>query len=635
MKKSTVIPILGLISLTVLVFAQVVGFEFLNFDDDFYVSRNLDLQLGFTWQGLKWAFTYTGTGNWHPMTWLSLMLDYQLFGLNPAAFHFINLVFHGLNGLLLFVLLKKMTGSTWRSFFVAAFFLIHPLRVESVAWVAERKDVLSGFFFILMLLTYSRYTDSYGQGRGHSAWYWLAFIFFLLGLLSKEMLVTAPFVLLLLDYWPLRRYQNFSEFKKCSKEKFIFFVLMIVMCFAAYASRVDKGLHMNEEISFIVRTLNAFYFYGMYLLKTFWPTQLSFFYPYPIEGVGGLKIVSNAVILFVLTGFVFFKRRSFPFLWIGWLWFMGMLVPVIGIVKIGSSAFSDRYTYLPHIGFFLALVWTVWQIIAYKSELIKKACIGLGLLLIVICLALSWKQTSYWSHNENLYEHALSIEPKNFLAHMNLGVDLKKRKQFRKALYHFEQAKAHRSGDAEPVFMIGSVYYEMGDRHKAMIYLKVAAQMDPQKAETYEILGEIYTDQGKPVEAIEYYQKVLGAGKDEAAIHYNLGNLWLSQKNYEEAEKAYLNALQRDEAHIKTYNNLGNLYILNKEYKKSESSFLNALQIDPRHSSTLLNIAILYALQGDEARARASWRRFRQIYPDMPLSEQKRAILSKVINFKE
>ncbi|MES1180725.1 MAG: hypothetical protein ABUL66_02560, partial [Verrucomicrobiota bacterium] len=411
---------------TLLVYLPVTRNGFVNFDDGDYVTGNRLVKDGLTWAGIRWAFTTFHASNWHPLTWLSHMLDCQLFGLSPGAHHCVNVLWHAANTVLLFVLLLRLTSSLWPSAFVAALFAWHPLHVESVAWVAERKDVLSTCFALLTLLAYTRYAQSTTSDRRqvaggfsssffilHSSFY-LALVCFALGLMAKPMLVTLPFVMLLLDYWPLKRF-SVSAFRfyrfPLLLEKLPFFLLAAVSCVITYRAQ-DAGASVAslERVPLHLRLENSLVSYPAYLLKTIWPANLAVIYPLPKEIPGIAAATAAAVLIFFSTVVARARQRS-PYLLVGWLWFLGTLVPVIGLVQVGSQSMADRYTYFPLIGVFIAAAFGV-HALAVRFQFPKLAAAAAGLTLTA-CVGLAENQLRHWRDSESLFAHAVAVTKNN------------------------------------------------------------------------------------------------------------------------------------------------------------------------------------------------------------------------------
>lgn len=448
-----------LLLVTVAIYWPVRNYDFVDYDDGDYIFNNPTVKDGLTLWGFVWAFVDVHVANWHPLTWLSHMLDCELFGVNPGAHHLVNLLFHCANSVLLFLLLRYMTGSLWRSAFAAALFAWHPLRVESVAWVSERKDVLSGLFFLLTIWAYARYSRqkdtempseiSPGTRASRTAYYW-SLIFFTLGLLAKPMVVTLPFVLLVLDLWPLRRVKieqmslnSFSFFRnhwKLLKEKLPFFYLSALFCLITVLAQKSASAAANPG-GFYERIGNVLVAYLRYLQGSFWPRDLTVLY-LPQEIPTELAILA-AVVLVGIFAVAFFGFRRQPYLPVGWLWFFGTLIPVIGLVPVGLQSHADRYTYLPSVGLSLMLFWGGHALI--KTPLAQRKfqfIVGMGIvILLLVYAAVTVRQVSYWKNTETLMKQALAVDPNNYVAHSNLGVYYSKQGRTAEATHHYQLAR--------------------------------------------------------------------------------------------------------------------------------------------------------------------------------------------------
>jgi protein O-mannosyl-transferase len=456
---------------TLVLYWPVRHFDFVQYDDNNYVFDNPTVCGGLSWGGLVWSFVDAHASNWHPLTWLSHMLDCQLFGLNPGAAHLVNVLLHCANAVLLLLLLRSMTGAFWRSALVAALFAWHPLRVESVAWISERKDVLSGFFFMLTLWTYVLYAQRQGRTRiatavptegstgaaSGSGFYALSLIFFTLGLLSKPMLVTVPFVLLLLDIWPLDRFRPLNRADTAGSpgalilgiprrrliEKIPFgFLAAILAVITLWAQRYGNAVVPLESFGVGARIENALVDYGSYLEKFFWPRNLTCLYLRPTR-VPGSSLAVAVMVLAAISALAIVQRRRRPYFLLGWLWFLGMLIPVCGLIQVGLQSIADRYTYLPSIGLALVLVWGGGDLAAgLHSERARRiAAGGVAVLLLSICAILTRHQLGYWKDTRTLMEHALQIDPNNYVAHDDLGVYYSKLGRTQEALFHYRRAR--------------------------------------------------------------------------------------------------------------------------------------------------------------------------------------------------
>jgi tetratricopeptide (TPR) repeat protein len=534
---------------------------FIACDDPDYVMDNPEVQAGLTWHGAVWAFTTDHANNWHPLTWLSHMTDVQLFGVRPGWHHLVNLLFHTANSLLLFLLLKRMTGAQWRSALVAALFAWHPLHVESVAWVAERKDVLSTFFFMLTLLAYAKYVEEKAESRKQkaetaehgsrfqlsafsfllSAWYGLALALFALGLMSKPMLVTLPFVLLLLDFWPLHRLQfpdglkpgavrsstfnvQRSELARLLVEKLPFLALSAVSCIVTFIVQGREGnVASFSRLPIDLRIANALLSYLLYLGKTFWPTGLAVHYPYPKAMPVELLILAAMVVLGIST-LAFLSLRRRPWLATGWFWYLGTLVPVIGLVQAGEQARADRYTYITLIGLSIAVVWGVSDAASALCARCRKETHlgGIGRLALTLislaalsaCLALTVSQVRLWKDTETLYRHALSVTSDNAHAHLNLGTALSWRGDDEEAAIHFAEAVRINPNYAEARSNLGFILAQKGKLDEAIGQYRAALAIRPDLGRTHYLLGNALLAQGKRLEAVAEYKATLAVKPD-------------------------------------------------------------------------------------------------------------------------
>jgi Flp pilus assembly protein TadD len=508
---------LGLVIVTLAVYWQVLNHDFVNFDDQLYVTENRQIQAGLTWEGVIWSFT-SGTfvtNYWAPLTWLSHMLDFELYGKDPGGHHWNSLLLHILNALLLFGIMKKTTGALWRSGLVAALFAVHPLHVESVAWVAERKDVLSTFFWLLGMLAYTRYARQPELSR-----YFQVLLFFVLGLMSKPMLVTFPFVLLLMDYWPLGRLQlgqriapGGIEIKESSAsilvgEKLPFFALTAAASVAAFIYQKKGGALPPMDLAVLkTQIANALISYASYIGKMIWPSRLAIFYPHPghipiWQTLGAGTLLACLSVLFIRPG------RKFPYLPVGWFWYLGTLVPVIGLVKVGHFARADRYTYVPLIGLFIMMAWGIpefWP--RWRHRKIWVAATATVLLSMLMLIA--WKQVGYWQNSLALFTQALNVTSGNSVAHYSLGVALEKEKRVDEALFHYAKALQVNPNHAKAHNNMGNLLARQGDANGASKHYLAAVRINPKHAGAYYNLGQISANQGKTAEAILCYRQAL------------------------------------------------------------------------------------------------------------------------------
>lgn len=433
-------------SITVIAFWPATKNDFINFDDQLYLTDNPQVKSGITASSLRYAFTSGDVGNWHPVTWLSLLLDVQLYGMKPAAIHRTSVILHAVNGMLLFLLLQTMTGAMWRSAFVAGAFALHPLRVESVAWASERKDLLCAFFGFLALLAYCYYVRSKVRAGGRPRrWYAAALVFQALGLMSKPMLVTMPCLLLLLDYWPLKRFRSSGAQAGTEKTRWLLVekIPFVLLTFASsvvtlIAQTAAGAVATTQSMPLGLRATNALVSYTTYLWKILWPVDLSAFYPYPLTRPESLVALS----LVVLVGFsvaCWIARKSSPWLATGWLWYVGLMIPVIGLVQVGSQSMADRYTYLPSIGITIMVAWGIGTALT-KQDLLKPLLAAVAALLLGWWSVLSLNQVQLWRDSETLFTHALGVTEDNAIAHESLALVLAERGSVRQAAYHFAEA---------------------------------------------------------------------------------------------------------------------------------------------------------------------------------------------------
>ncbi|GFE57821.1 O-GlcNAc transferase [Geobacter sp. AOG1] len=528
--------------LTVAVFWGVLGNDFLNYDDFQYVTSNRHVTSGVSIENVIWAFTSGYAANWHPVTWLSHMVDVELFDMNPQGHHLMNLLLHTANACLLFLLLNKITGSAWRSMVVASLFAIHPLHVESVAWVAERKDVLSTCFALLTLLAYASYVQRNGT------WRYLALCgCFSLGLMSKPMLVTLPFVLLLLDYWPLRRFVPWSSetvderscragsklpLSRLVMEKLPLFALALLSsCITIF---VQKGaLHPLDVTPLSFRIGNAVTAYLRYLGKTVWPSDLAVLYPLP-PSIPILHSVSSAILLLLTSYGASALSRRRPYILVGWLWFLGTLVPVIGIVQVGLQSMADRYTYFPLIGIFIAVVWGVADLAGDRPAWrIPLALATAGAL--TAYSAVSWSYERCWKNSNTLFSHAIAVTSDNYYAHYMLGKALYDENMLQDALVHYSRAQQLNPRFADAYVNRGIIYSKQGKPKDAINDFSTALSINPGSQYAHYNIAVALQAQGRVEEAMMHYGEVLRREPDNAGAHYNLGNALMGLKRWDEA----------------------------------------------------------------------------------------------------
>jgi len=530
---------LFLVLAVVVAYWPVYNCDFINLDDDTYVTENPNVQRGLSKTGFVWAFTTFHGSNWHPLTWLSHMLDCELFGLKAGMHHLTNLLFHIANSILLFVVFRRMTGALWQSAFVAALFAIHPLHVESVAWVAERKDVLSTFFWMLTLWAYVSYTERPGVSR----YIWVV-ILFALGLMAKPMVVSLPFVLLLMDYWPLDRFKwggtnqgNSFGSKRLNVfqliwEKIPLFALSLFSCVMTFLSE-RGGMIMGslEGLATGPRIANALVSYISYIRKMFWPLDLAVFYPHP-ETVSIWKATGAGLLLLFMSIMFVRAARSRPYFAVGWLWYLGTLIPVIGIVQVGWQAMADRYTYIPLIGLFILISWGASDLLEKWRH--RKKILGAAIcLLLSICMVFTWFQVRRWKDSMTLFRHAINVTSGNYLAHNNLGVHLVDMGRHKEAITHYSEALKIKPGFAGAYNNLGVALAGLGQIDAAIAQFFKALRLAPKDAETYNNLGSAFANRGNIQEAVRYFAKALRIRPHYAEAQNNLGNAFIIQGNIE------------------------------------------------------------------------------------------------------
>ena len=508
-------------------FFPASGYEFISLDDPSYIFRNPFVAEGLTWEGVGWAFTAYHASNWHPLTWLSHMMDVTCFGMEAGRHHLVNIFLHAINTVLLLLSLSRMTGAFWRSVSVAAIFAVHPLHVESVAWVAERKDVLSGLFFMLVLLSYERYIR-----RGGTARYLLTAFLFVLGLMAKPMLVTVPFVLLLLDVWPLGRTplsppadgsdRKPLHWKRLSLEKAPLIIFSLGSCAVTYiAQQSGDAISDLNSLPLGLRIGNALVSYVTYLGKTFWPSSLAVLYPYPSDNLPLWQTTGASLILIIIT-IVILLRLGRPYLAVGWFWYLGMLIPVIGFVQVGSQAMADRYTYLPLIGAFIAAVWLLVDMVPGTLPHRRKILAAFATTVLAALSVASRSQLGYWENSLSLYNHTLSVTSNNSLIHYNLGCVLAEKGRSEDAILQFQESLRIDPGYAKAHNNLGMEMERLGRTNSAVAHFMEALKLRPDYVLAHNNIGVSLTELGMLDEAVAHFREALRIQPDYAFAHYNL-----------------------------------------------------------------------------------------------------------------
>jgi len=560
-RTRTIVIYLFLAAISLVVFGQTIRYDFVNFDDDLYVYNAPAIQAGLTAQGIALAFTSQHARNWHPLATLSHMLDCQLYGLKPGGHHATNVILHIITVLLLFRVLREMTGAVWKSAIVAALFAVHPLHVESVAWVSERKDVLSAMFFLLMLGAYVRYARGPSMTR-----YLLVAVLFAAGLMSKPMLVSVPAILLLLDYWPLRRFEQPSSTtgktkivnsgnQPCTRqrlflEKIPLFVLAGGSCVATFVLQ-KRATGAIPPLPFLWRVENAFVSYMIYVWKTLWPTHLAVFYPHPNNTLPIWVVILAMMLLLAITVSAIVFRNKRPYVFTGWSWYLVMLMPVIGLIQVGEQGHADRYTYLPHIGLFLLAVWFAADVAAVRESRSRFATATAAVIILALASA-AFIQASYWRNSETLWTHALDVTSDNDVAHNNLGYLRVDQGELDKAIAHFEAALEIRSRKLDPHYDVGSAFVQMnladalarkGQPDEALVHYEEAIRLQPNYANAYYNRGNVLFTKGRIDEAMADWEKTLQIQPNDADAHTCIGNALLRQSSPKEAIAHYEKAM--------------------------------------------------------------------------------------------
>jgi tetratricopeptide (TPR) repeat protein len=609
---------LGLFVVTMLVFWPARHFDFINFDDPDYVTANARVQAGLTWEGVRWAFTTNHASNWHPLTWLSHMLDGQVFGLSSGGHHLHSVLLHALNAGLVFGVLFRFTGNLWPSAVVAGLFAWHPLRVESVAWVAERKDVLSACFGLLCLLAYGAYARSIGGqakqghvGRRAGVWYGLALVFFALGLMSKPMLVTWPFVMLLLDFWPLRRFERStlnpqpSTLPRLLVEKLPFFGLTAGACgMTILAQRAGGTILSIEAFSPGERIVNALVSYWRYIVKLCWPSGLAIYYPFEAQS-WWLGVLAGAGLIAVSVGVV--GARRLPFLATGWFWFLGMLVPVIGLLQVGTQAMADRYTYVPAIGLFIIVAFGFREIGA-RFQAGKVFVSVAGVLLLLGCVVATARQLAHWRNSETLFRHALSVTEGNYVAYNNLGTALEEQGRFNEAWECYAAALRLRPDHPDANQNWGRVLLANGRPAEAEVHFRRGLETLPKSAGAWLNLGSALLQQGKNAEAATVIQRAVTLDPHLPEARVGLGCLLAAQGKRDEAIAQFEIALKTHPDYTAALNNLGALLTEAGRTAEAVTFLQRAVQLDPDSAEGHYNLANAFAAleQYPQAEAQAA-----------------------------
>ena len=575
-----------LIMVILIAYWQVKDFDFISFDDKLYVTENHNVRTGLTVKSIVWAFTTFHASNWHPLTWLSHMLDCELYGLNPMGHHWTNLQLHIANTLLLFFIFQYMTGALWRSAFVTALFALHPLHVESVAWVAERKDLLSTFFGMLVLLTYCRYAKKPSLGR------YLPIVLFLsLGLMAKPMLVTLPFLLLLLDFWPLGRLRLATASRLVMEKIPLFVPIVISSCLTFMAQQSSGAVKSLETFSLKVRIANAFVSYANYAVKAIWPHNLTVFYPHPGNALSLWQVFGS---ILLVVGISFMAIRSFkkyPYIAVGWFWYLGTLVPVIGFIQVGQQAMADRYTYIPLTGLFIILAWGFSDLLAGRRY--RKIYLGMFAVIILSAFtAMTFIQASHWENGITIFENAVKVTGNSFLAHNNLGAALLEKGRPDQAVLHIKKALIIEPGCKAALYNLGAALFAQGKLDEAVSHYNDVLKIDPEDATVHNSLAYTLFVQGKLDEALSQYNEALKIDPDNSGSHHGLGSILARKEKFKEAMFHFTEVIRINPDHAEAYYNIGVIFSRMKKFKEAFTFFSKAIQIKPDFPKARINLEI-------------------------------------------
>jgi Flp pilus assembly protein TadD len=609
---------------TALLFAHVAVHPFLYFDDNRYVTENPVVQAGLSWRGLGWAFTTLHASNWHPLTWLSHMLDVQLFGLNPGGHHLVNVAFHAANAALLFLVLARMTGARGRSAFVAILFAIHPLHVESVAWVAERKDVLSTFFGLLALGAYARYAE-----RPSLRAYALVALGFAASLLAKPMWVTFPLLLLLLDFWPLRRIEGRRPLGWLLLEKVPLLAFALASSVVTMVAQNHGGAMTGDQLGLGPRLGNAAISYAKYLGKTFWPEPLAIFYPHPGDAIPIAQAFAAGLLLCALTAAALWQARRLPWLAVGWLWFLGTLVPVIGLVQVGGQAMADRYTYLPIVGLFIAIAWGAHHLLGtWRNGLPLRAMAALTT--VVLCAA-TWRQLGFWDDHDKLFHHTIEVTPDNAIAQATLAEGLRHEGRFDDALPHAEEAARINPYSAKHWNNLAMLHMDMGRLEQARDELLQSTKVEPAYALGWSNLGQVELDLGQLDAAIQAFQEAIRLAPEDGKAWNRMGQVQLRLGDAQGAIAAFRQAVRLQPDYAAAWTNLAILSQGTGLLAEAGEAFAAVTRLQPENPIPWRNLGVFLAKNGQPAEAARAFQRALQLKPGDPDLLQRLALAQSAL----
>jgi protein O-mannosyl-transferase len=595
-----------LFAVTLAVYSRVGHFDFVNYDDPEYVTDNFHVRSGFTWQGLAWAFTAFHASNWSPVTWLSHMADCQLFGMRSGWHHWSSVLLHAAAALLLFAALKRSTLARWPSAWVAFLFALHPLHVESVAWIAERKDVLCALFWFLALWCYARYAEQPGVGR-----YLLVLVAFCLGLLAKPMIVTLPFVLLLLDFWPLGRANRCAVLW----EKAPFLLLAAGSAAVTFlAQRQGRAVRSLAVMPFGLRIENAVVAYARYIVKMFWPANLAVFYPYR-SVLPAWQIAAAGMALVGITVLAVRRARSHPYLAVGWFWYLGTLVPVIGLVQVGAQSSADRYMYVPMIGLAIMLAWGAADFV-YRRPRARTAIAVSAAAACSACLVLTWFQLGYWTNSGSLFQHAVEVTTDNHIAHNNLANYYLVHMRDREALGHIYQALRIKPSYPEAHTNLALVLRRLGEFDKSEREYQVALSLQPASAEAHSGYGALLVAQGRNNEALREFSAAVELRPEYADGHYDLGRVLAALGRADEAMAQFYETVRLRPDHADAHHSLGVTLLGRGRLDEALAQFRAWARSKPDDAYVHYNVGTLMASMGRFDEAIAEFSKALRIKPD-------------------
>ena len=633
---------LCLIVVIIVPYLQVINFDFVDFDDGLYITENIHVQKGLTIEGLIWAFTTFHSANWHPVTWLSHMLDYELYGLDPMGHHWTNIQLHMANTLLLFLILQMMTGAIWQSAFVAALFALHPLHVESVAWVSERKDLLSTFLGLLSIAAYYHYVKTFGLKN-----YLMVIIFLSLGLMAKPMLVTFPFVLLLLDFWPLKRFQfkndrmlqsdrvtffGFQGFFRLFLEKVPFFIPVIFSCILTFFAQKSGGaLVPLESLSLKTRIANALISYVSYVFKAIWPGNLAVYYPYTADTFPVWQICGAALLIVSVFCGAICLLKQYRYVAVGLFWYFGTLIPVIGLVQVSDQAMADRYTYIPLTGLFIIVAWGVSDLLVKWHY--RKIFLGISAVIILSALTVcTFSQASHWRNTITLFENAVKVTENNYKALNNLGAALVDKGKYDEALLYFAEALRINPQKTDARNNLANILFLQGKPDEAVFHYNEILKCNPQEIDTLNNLANVLSAQGKRDEAVLHYKEAIKINPDYADAHYNLANALFAQGKRDEAVLYYKEAIKINPDYVKAHYHLGNILINQKKMKEAMFHFAETIRISPDYAEAYNKIGLILAEQGKYKKAEVFFLKAIRIKPNYPKARKNLELLNKILS---